>query len=149
MVKRCYECKQGAQDEDYDDDVVKCIIRDPKTGRVHKIVNLCRSHRFDGEFVWDGYLIEEVPKNAVVRTVVKKSKPSTNFEIGSPGWKILMDAIVTYWTGWESLDQMCANNPTLMVSKHSSDLERVAIHKMRAAYKFVNGREAYPPNIEG
>ena len=63
---------------------------------------------------------------------------------GSPDWYREMDKIVKKWTGWSSLKEMCANRPTLRVSKHHSANESQAIYMMRDAYKFVTGREAYP-----
>jgi hypothetical protein len=63
---------------------------------------------------------------------------------GSPEWYREMDRIVRKYTGWDSLIQMCRNYPTLMVSKGSSADSSQAIYMMRAAYKFVTGREAYP-----
>jgi hypothetical protein len=63
---------------------------------------------------------------------------------GSPGWYQEMDKIVRKHTGWDSLKHMCLHTPTLMVSKGASANESQAIYMMRAAYKFVTGREAYP-----
>ena len=63
---------------------------------------------------------------------------------GSLDWYREMDKIVKKHTGWDSLRQMCLNYPTLMVSKGSTANESQAIYMMRAAYKFVTGREAFP-----
>jgi hypothetical protein len=63
---------------------------------------------------------------------------------GSPEWYREMDKIVKKHTGWDSLKHMCTGYPTLMVSKGSSADTSQAIYMMRAAYKFVTGREAFP-----
>lgn len=65
-------------------------------------------------------------------------------EAGSPGWYREMDKIVKRWTGWDSLRHMCMHTPTLRVTKHTSANESQAIYMMRAAYKFVTGKEAFP-----
>lgn len=63
---------------------------------------------------------------------------------GSPEWYHEMDKIVRKYTGWDSLKHMCLHYPTLMVSKGSSADTSQAIYMMRAAYKFVTGKEAFP-----
>jgi len=153
MAKQCYECKQGAQDEDYDDDIIKCQIVDPKTKKVIKTVKLCFHHRFDGDFVWDGYEIVELEKPAPKKmnspVLTCKRMPESwpaGVMMGTAAWYTHMDEVVRYWTGWESLREMCANNPTLAITKNSSEDEAAAIREMREAYKLVNGREAYPIN---
>jgi hypothetical protein len=63
---------------------------------------------------------------------------------GSPEWYKEMDVLVKRYTGWDSLKHMCANRPTLRVSKGHSNLEASAIYMLRDAYKFVTGRESHP-----
>jgi hypothetical protein len=152
MAKKCYECKQGAQEEDYDDDIVKCQVTDPTTMK-SKTVNLCFHHRFNGDFVWEGYQIVEIeklsPKKMSIPVATCKTMPTrwpAGVMVGTASWYSHMDDVVRYWTGWESLREMCANNPTLAVTKNSNENEAAAIREMRDAYKFVNGREAYPAN---
>jgi len=65
-------------------------------------------------------------------------------EAGSPEWYSEMDVLVKRYTGWDSLKHMCANRPTLRVSKGHSNLEASAIYVLRDAYKFVTGRESHP-----
>lgn len=145
MAKKCYECLQGAQTSDYDDDIRTCRIVDPKTNTTIKVVKLCGAHRFDGWFVWESYIIEEVEEPVEHTSNILMTSPVTE-NPGTREWFAQLDALVRFWTGWDSLREMCANNPTLRVSKHSTIPEQEAILAMRAAYKFVNGRDAYPPN---
>jgi hypothetical protein len=63
---------------------------------------------------------------------------------GSPEWYKEMDKIVRDHTGWDSLRHMCLHTPTLRVTKNASANESQAIYMMRAAYKFVTGKEAFP-----
>jgi hypothetical protein len=63
---------------------------------------------------------------------------------GSPEWYKEMDQIVKRWTGWDSLKHMCLHTPTLRVTKGASANESQAIYMMRAAYKYVTGKEAFP-----
>jgi len=66
--------------------------------------------------------------------------------MGSPEWITYMDTLIRHWTGWDSLQDMCNNNPTLVITKSTGPEEASAIGEMRAAYQFINGKEAYPPN---
>lgn len=55
-AKRCSECRDGGH-EDYDDNVVKCLVKNPDDGRVTKIL-LCGEHRCARRD--DGYEVREM-----------------------------------------------------------------------------------------
>lgn len=64
-MHHCYECRAG-EHENYDDDVVMCIVTDP-TGddpdyRTPKRGYLCREHR--AMRIEDGYTVREAPHEA-------------------------------------------------------------------------------------
>lgn len=66
----------------------------------------------------------------------------TGLELGSPEWVAAMDALVRKETGWDSLDEMCRNSPTLR--PYDGSLKQLAICvQLREAFRFVTGREAY------
>ena len=55
MMKRCADCRDG-EHENYDDDVMLVVVRDPETKNTVKRANLCNEHR--GAYLDDGYEVK-------------------------------------------------------------------------------------------
>ncbi|MCK9630607.1 MAG: hypothetical protein M0R30_03095 [Methanoregula sp.] len=69
---------------------------------------------------------------------------------GTPEWYAAMDRLGRKYTGWDPLEQMCTNIPTLRRLKRMSIEEQDAICRLRDAYKYVNnGKVPFPKKQTG
>lgn len=136
---KCYECRAG-EHEDEDDDIKMCVVRCP--GEKTRRGNLCAAHRRIMEE--DGYEVEVEEPKQVARVRTRRPDVTNIPKVGTAAWYDKIEAIVQWYTGWDNLADMCRNNPTLVITENTSDHEALAITALREAYKFVNGREAYP-----
>ena len=58
-MRRCFECKAG-EHENYDDDIVLTIIKDPINKKIFKKGYMCHEHRM--MYLDDGFIVIEKGK---------------------------------------------------------------------------------------
>jgi hypothetical protein len=54
---RCFECR-AEEHNDYDNDIRVCSVKNGHNKHIIKKVRLCKTHREDGKFLWQGLIIE-------------------------------------------------------------------------------------------